>query len=106
MDGELLQRYVPATLQPVRTGSHPRVGSCVTARVACAAGGSTVDMSSTSCACEGVPRHVSTPVLCSHSTDRQVLARAAGSSTAPTGIDRSITSNAPSVALINVHLSK
>ena len=41
MDGHVLQG-VPAALQPVRTGSH---GSCVTARVAFTAGGSTVDYS-------------------------------------------------------------
>ena len=81
-------RGVPAALQPVPTGSHgPRVTVCD----ACAAPGSTVDMSSTFRACDGVPRDVSTCAVChSHCNDRPLLARAAGSITIPTGIDRSI----------------
>ena len=51
---------VPAAPQSVQRGSH---GPCVTVCVACAAPGPAADVSSTSCACEGVLRHVSTPVL-------------------------------------------
>ena len=53
-------RGVPADLQPVHGGSH---SMCVTVCDDCAAGGSTVDLSSTWCASEGTPHHVSTPAL-------------------------------------------
>ena len=59
MDGWMC-RGEPAALQPVPTGSHgPRVAKCD----ACAAPGSTVDVSTTLRSYEGVPRHVSTCVV-------------------------------------------
>ena len=54
MDGGCC-RGVPAALLPVQAGPN---GPCVTVCVACAAPGPAADVSSTSCACEGVPRHI------------------------------------------------
>ena len=75
-------RGVPAALQPVPTGSHgPRVTVCDDCRRSTCR---------RHCAHVKVCRATSRRVCRSHCTDRPLLARAAGSITIPTGIDRSI----------------